>query len=73
MFLFFGGWKEMGLVFGIRGKEKYICRNLKMDEYEEMLFENGVRKRVGSDVFVWMLGLGVGSEKRGRGDGGDRV
>ena len=40
----------MPFLFGITAKEKYICSNLKMDEYEEMLFENRLRNSVGSDV-----------------------
>ena len=45
----------MPFLFGITAKEKYICSNLKMDEYEEMLFENRLR-----NSGISMLALVVG-------------
>ena len=36
-----------------------ILEALKMDEYEEMLFENRLRNSVGSDVFVCILPFGL--------------
>ena len=63
----------MPFLFGITAKEKYICSNLKMDEYEEMLFENRLRNSVGSDVFVCILPFGLRSDKSRRAHAADRL